>query len=362
MNIDEVPRYLLQHKILLPEHVLQGRVAVDLVKRRNFNFRVTSTLTAGLFVKQAFGNPSNDFSTVASESAFYSLVQNEPRLQEVQPFIPQIIKYDRDCQLLVTSLIDGTPLWQNHLLSEPPPLSATDSFLIGASLGKLHLLLRNYIASGSVEQFSTTLPWALRSQYILPEALAFLSLGNVAVLRFIQSHFSEFLLEAATRWCPDTIIHGDIKGDNILISTSRRRIYFTDWEFVQIGDAAWDAAGFIHEFVNLWVSSMHSRSDDLSDEAILGLAYDFPFLYPCISSAMNGYLSVAGLSRPQERAFVERVVRFSAVRMIQTAYEQSAKRREISSSSRLLLQISCNILRDPARALTEFYGVSEYAW
>ncbi len=50
-------------------------------------------------------------------------------------------------------------------------------------------------------------------------------------------------------WRQETLIHGDIKSDNILVGTPLDRheapeetVWIVDWEFVEIGDPAWDLA------------------------------------------------------------------------------------------------------------------------
>ena len=76
-------------------------------------------------------------------------------------------------------------------------------------------------------------------------------------------------------WRDETLIHGDIKSDNILVGPPRDRheaqedtVWFVDWEFVQIGDPAWDLASALHDFMIFWTSSM-PLEPDLAAEAMI---------------------------------------------------------------------------------------------
>ena len=51
-----------------------------------------------------------------------------------------------------------------------------------------------------------------------------------------------------------TLIHGDIKFDNIIIASSKKntksvnKILITDWEMATIGDPAWDIGSIFQDF------------------------------------------------------------------------------------------------------------------
>ena len=123
-------------------------------------------------------------------------------------------------------------------------------------------------------------PWILRFHQPGPEKLAGLSRADLEILRILQTHggFGEHIDRLKRSWRPETVIHGDIRFDNVLVRALRGDdedeavdLWIVDWEMVRIGDPAWDLAGAFQDFLILWVSSM-PLSDELTTEEMTARA------------------------------------------------------------------------------------------
>ena len=127
-----------------------------------------------------------------------------------------------------------------------------------------------------------------------------LSPASAQVFRIIRSHaaMAAALESLGQQWRLETLIHADIKADNILVGDPRDRpdagddsIWIVDWEFVQHGDPAWDIGSAFHDYLVFWTSSMPLQPE-LSVQAMIDQAR-----YPLIAL------------RPAIRAPVERLPR-----------------------------------------------------
>ena len=206
--------------------------------------------------------------------------------------------------------------------------------------------------------------------------LADLSPAWARVFRIIQSEpgLGASLDNLGQMWRHETLIHGDIKSDNILVSGPADRheapgeaVWIVDWEFVQIGDPAWDLAAALHDFLVFWTSSM-PLEPDLSVEAMIDQArYPLDALRPAIRALWQGYRAAAGLddpgNEPEADALLRRAVAFSAARLIMAAHELSLEQEELPAQAVLLLQLGVNILANPDSGQFQLYGIPrESGW
>ena len=167
-----------------------------------------------------------------------------------------------------------------------------------------------------------------------PENCAGLSRADLEILRILQANagFVEHLERLTRSWRPETVIHGDIRFDNVLVRSPRAdeevdaiELWIVDWEMVRIGDPAWDLAGALQDFLVLWVSSM-PLSDELTTEEMTARArVPLDELRAASRALWAGYRAAAGLEVAEEGGFLRRAVAFAAVRLIQfdlRAYRQ----------------------------------------
>lgn len=74
----------------------------------------------------------------------------------------------------------------------------------------------------------------------------------------------EILAKIATKWTENTIIHQDLKSDNILIipKDSVQQLKFLDWEMAVIGDNYWDLASILYQIL---INDINEKLDLKSD-------------------------------------------------------------------------------------------------
>jgi predicted RNA-binding Zn ribbon-like protein len=93
------------------------------------------------------------------------------------------------------------------------------------------------------------------------------------------------------------------------------------------------------------------------EEMASSARYPLPSLRPAVRALWRGYRAGARLAPDESNALLERATRFSAARLIQSAYEFAQHAQSLPASSVLLLQLSANLLTDPETAQVQLYGL-----
>jgi hypothetical protein len=253
---------------------------------------------------------------------------------------------------------------RDRALGIPAPVARS----LGRALGTMHRVFRlpAVLEDSRLSWVERIVPWALSSNRPDPGILDVLSPGGLRVFQILQEQpaLGSQLDEVRTLWRPETVIHGDVKADNILIPVTDGRwvpgrddVWLVDWEHVHIGDPAWDLAGVLAEVVVFWTSSMPLGPDVSPDEMIAGARHPLATLQPALAAFWEGYRAPAELPPPEEPALLHRAVAFSGARLIRAAYELSDEPADLPAQAVILLQISANVLSDLELARTHLYGI-----
>lgn len=236
-------QHLFRIGALMPEDVVNGDVSVEAMVSRNHLLRVDAR-RGGFIIKQP-RDGAQDGVTMWTEATFFWLSANDPAFAPLERWLPRFVHYDEPQRILtIEHVAPATSLTQNLLGAGIPPVLATE---IGRALGTLHgQVSRATAGAPSRGLFGALVPWALtlgsaENRYMPVNA------ASSAVLSLLAGRPDVLLALARLRagWRRDAIIHGDVKGPNILI-VGDGTIRLIDWELTGMGDERWDIAGLVH--------------------------------------------------------------------------------------------------------------------
>jgi hypothetical protein len=337
----EIVPYLLDRGLVDPCCIVDGELAVTDVSRRNRNFSV-ETGEGGYLVKQS--------ATIAREAAAY-------RLLEGRPLLPRCVLHDPEQQLLVLELIPrARDLLEYHSAERrfPPSFAAR----LGAALSSLHRTeLRDTDLRGGV-------PWILSIDRPGLELLRDGSAANVQLVRLLQATpaFGALLADLRADWRPAALIHHDAKWENCLVhaapgASRTTRLTLIDWEFADRGDPCWDVATAIGSYLSFWVLSIPISGEEPPDRFLELALHPLERMQPAIHAFWRAYADGMGLNSREESAWLLRTVRFTAARLLQTAWEHLQAAAHMPGTIVCLLQLSANIAQHPGEAIRQLLGL-----
>jgi hypothetical protein len=365
LTVDNVVDYLIDRQLINAADIVDGDLEVIDVGRRNQNLMVTRKNGPSYLIKQAgAGEPGTDL-TVRSEAAFYSDCQSNPDAEEVRRIVPALQDWDRESNTLALELVSGRSLWA-HYASLPASEFASDvGGPLGHALGTLHRTFRHRLSLGPeqwMRELPSTPPWILFALRPTPEMLAHLSPANLEVLKLLH-HNPEIAasLDALRRdWTADTLIHNDLKGDNVLVIRSSGNgpsVRIIDWELIQIGDAAWDVGCLLRDFLDYWLLTVPLSRDLSAHEMVQAAELPLSKLHPVIRAFWQAYRLAAGVDPGASGQLLTRSLRFAAARIAQAAYELATSAQVPSNLAVARLQLAANMTTDPGGASLHLLGI-----
>jgi hypothetical protein len=346
--------FLMDRGMLEASEIVAGQVAVLDASRRNRNFKVMRNGAAGLFVKQMRDTQTDAMFTLKREAACYELARDDPALSRL---MPRLIHYEESRHVIVLELLPEAESLLNYHARQKG-LSIEIGRMLGEGLGVYHtragVLLENEKLKRLLTRHTPVVLTLGRGGHAL---LADFGRSGQAFSALIQEHKNfEALLDAlGAEWRFDSLVHGDMKWDNVLVFPGADGLDFriVDWEMADFGDAAWDVGAVWQSFLSVWVMSMPIASG-LPPEAYVGMAAQpLAGMRPVLKAFWDTYATTRHYTNAQRKSELERCMRFGAARLVWSAIEQRVDFPQIDAASAALLQMSLNVLEDPARAVKE---------
>lgn len=371
LSVDNAANYLIDHSLISAQSIVEGDLMIVNAARRNRNLRVTCRDGAGYLIKQPDDPSFGGQYSLRCEAMFYAFCRREPAVEALQEVLPRMSYFDPDQSLIALELLpDALALWSYYSQFDAANFPVQAAGVVGRALGIAHRTLRVPGApdDARLAWLRRDVPWILRVHKPGPELLAGISPANYRILQIIQTQerLSERLDGLGKLWQSRTVIHNDIKSDNILVTpapadraSALPTAHLVDWELVQIGDPAWDVAGALQDMLLFWAAMMPPAL--APEELVANARYPLPVLQSAIRAFWRGYRIATELTPAEANALIGRAVRFSAARLIQSAYEMAQSARDLPARSVLLLQISANILADPQAGQVQLYGLFQEA-
>jgi hypothetical protein len=344
------------------ESVVNGSVEIRETTRRNRSFRIKQRSGPGYFVKQVRRWEPEALRTLRAEAECYRLAAQDERFVDLAQLVPHFHFYDARRSVLITELLEGAEtLTEHHVRTAAFSVEVAEQ--LGRAFGACHR--RSVTAPPGILDgiFPRRTAWAL-SMHDMPVGASPEIGGGIHQMLGMIRQFPQFeaaLSQLRAEWRCDALIHGDIKWDNCVLcpgTNGKVSLKIVDWEMADWGDSCWDLAGIFSSYLSFWAHSL-PQSESV-DYGVLAAQARFPIerMQPAIRSFWSTYVQCRDISGQAAGDLLRRAVQYAGARNIQTAFEMLQLAPVANRSTVLLLQLSMNVLTNPAGAARELLGIA----
>lgn len=363
VNAENVLHYLAERRLLTFESAVDGDLMVVDQSSRNRNLKVLRRKSPGFFLKQTRSRSPQYLRTLEREAACYDLAAKNPQLAGLAALLPRLHGYDAAKGVLILEMLpDAENLWEHHLRMRSFPLEIAR--LQGERLGTFQRQAERFQPQlETLGVFDRQVPWILSIHETHPQYLQQLSQGNVQLLQILQAYPQlTTALDAIRRsWVHRMLVHGDIKWENLIlcrpIPEAPVELRMIDWEMADLGDECWDTGAVFQAYLTFWIFQLPLGPGISLDQAAAASLYRTEEMQAALAGFWTSYAQARVLAGRAERMLLERSMACAAARMVQTAYESIQQSREMTPQGLCQLQMSMNILSDPATAVRELAGL-----
>ena len=206
-------RYLLGRGLISSRVIVEGDLVVSDASSRHQNFKVISDAGPCYLLKQGFG--PQKAADVAREGLVYEALSAQPGTRS---YLCEFGGYDPREQVLILELIpDAVDLRSYHLRRRRPSVRVAAA--VGEALGSLHSIP----VTRSGRAFLPEWPAGILSLH-RPDLTIFrdASAASLELIKIVQNTpgFGEHLDDLCRSWRPETVVHNDIKWDNVIVVPS----------------------------------------------------------------------------------------------------------------------------------------------
>jgi hypothetical protein len=327
--------------------MVDGDLTITDASHRNRAFRVLRGAHPSYFIKQIKEWDPISVTCWDQEAAAYRRLASSS-------FVPAHYLSDIESRILILDLVSGSEsLSEYHRRTPSCPVSVGRKQ--GEVLSALHLATQGSEEPGKI-------PWILSVHETNPAWFDSLSPANARLLEIVQEYpeYCELLNSVRREWQPSSLIHGDVKWDNLLISHSESpnpQVILVDWEMAIFGDPCWDVGAVFQAYLNFWIYSMPFHEGIDADLLVSRAHRPLEQLQPAIRGFWESYSSAMGFDRATSRARLTHSARCGAARMIQSAYEMMHLWQQMPPAGAAMLQVSFNILNRPHDAVRDLLGI-----
>ena len=355
LTVANLTHFLINRGLLSPDAVLAGDLVILDASRRNRNFKVIRGTATGLFVKQMREMQPDAMLTLRREAACYERARDDPALSRL---MPRLIAYDPARHLLILELLpEAESVADRHAREKTFPVEI--GRILGEGLGLYHAQAAGIVEDEAMRSlFARQVPVMLKLQSGGLAALGQFGRIGPALSAVIEQHpeFQSLLDALGAEWRFDSLIHGDMKWDNVLLfPTEGGGLDFriVDWEMADLGDADWDVGAVLQSFLAVWILSMPIASGLPPEHYVRMAAQPIEPMRPVLRAFWEAYAATRGFAEGDRKPALERSMRFGAARLVWAAFEQRLYATQLDPAAMALLQVSLNILKNPAQAVTD---------
>lgn len=335
--------YLLDKGFLQPEYFLSGDYTLTPLMSRNSIFKIQHQKDNGLFVKQLIQQDHVNRYLMQKDATSHYLIHKSSLYQKTVDYIPKYYGYDPNHHILITEYLKDTRSIHEEVF-QTQKLSKVHAQQMAKILASFHFDIREEINQDESLQFFTgQIPWILKMESLNNTNP---SGGNNPIVTEIQKNkeLVKKIEEVASQWQRYSLIHGDIKWMNFIVTSGKEsEVKLIDWEIADLGDPLWDVAGAIQSYFTSWIFSFNNHHKEyvkLPNTDFLTLET----IIPVLKVLWETYSKLKEYSQEEYRKNLLRTLKYTAVRIIQTAFENNTKGNQINNNSLKAIEFSDNLL------------------
>lgn len=306
------------------------------------------------FVKQARLGPDGltlaDLDREAAVLGWASAASSGRSGEALRRLLPGFRLHDAENRVLVT----------DYLSAHRPLAGASSRSLLGRGvavgmarhLGRLHAVTPESVVGANALPTAPEPPAAIWEE-VGPETIAAQPDAFAELIQQVQETpgLAESLARIRASWTPSSLIHGDLKRDNILWRPRRAPapadLRLIDWELAHWGDPTWDAGSAVGDYLHGWLATISpTRTGGLNDW-IAAASIPYPRIQAAISTFWMAYRHARGLTPREAAALTPRVIVSAGTFLVHRALAAAMTHGTVTSGALCTLQVACRFLRAP---------------
>jgi len=353
-----VGSYLLQAGLVPAAAVVAGDLMVRDASRRNRNFMILRAAGPSYLLKQGIG--PERAATIAHEAAVYRFLHAAD--VRIGRHLPRLCLYRPEDHVLVLELFPAAQHWgAYHQRRGRFPIGAATT--LGCVLSAFHRITRDSVAGQTPALPPCAPPWVLTLHRPELQLYHVISFANLQLIQTLQQFpaFGQYLDALHATWQPDALVHYDLKWENLLMTSAARRDYprlkVVDWELAGWGDPCWDVGSVFGEYLGFWLRSIPLTGEEPPDRLLDLARYPLVKIQPALRCFWQQYIQEMALPPALVGQWLGRAVRYGAVRLIQTAFEQGQQATQLTSNTLCFLQLAFNMFQRPQEAAVHLLGI-----
>jgi thiamine kinase-like enzyme len=365
---EDIINYLLARNFIDPEWIIKSDLAIINLSRRNCNFNIVSNSGSSYFLKQQIKKGRTENSSVGSvayEAKFYQACSQKLSNKEFYQYLPGYYGFDETKNVLIVESMKVL-VTLGEYYSRRRRFSQLIARELGKAFARLHQISINEIDGvKEIIDFSKNAPWI----FSLPQPDQWIyfnsSVANIEFVKVLQqsNELCQSIDELGKKWKSISLIHGDFKWDNCLVSLQHSphsipRIKIVDWELCCIGDPCWDLAAVFAEYLHSWIASIPLSPGSQPDQFLQHADVPLQKIQPATRSFWESYTRCMHTESDRISKSLIRAIKYTGIRLLQITFEELQNKITISNKEICTIQVAENILRSPVEAAVQLLGLS----
>ena len=353
LTIENICDYLLENQFIDKNAIIEGDLLIRDVSSRNTNFLVNQFHANGIkiLIKQPDINDEDYIKSMEVEAEIYQLIFNNKDFEQVKTYLPTFNLYDSKNHILIIEQITGVCRVFDYLFYglNLPDENISEHF--AKALSALHSIK---IEQKLLSEIPKSYPWFLnigqksyQKKIKKSHAKTYQYLSEI----FENKKWMDVISRTKRNWQEENIIHLDSRFTNWMISfrhqtNQNNPLWLIDWEMAGKGDAAWDIAFLVGEWINLGVFFQENHPTI------------FPDIEQKITAQINffwkSYRDKRHFSLSKKKDFLKRICRYLALRILMMTYELLLEDEE-SQTTLTLVNLFKKMIEKPGDVQKKYF-------